>query len=83
MDDPNPPATESKLTRTESQILAVFVSQPGRAFHRRELVQLGIGTLVDKRTIDTHVKAIRRKLGLKGYYIQTVRGVGYRWEPAP
>jgi DNA-binding response OmpR family regulator len=68
------------LTPTEYAVLAVLVTQGGRAFRRKELVELAIGTLVEERTVDTHVKAIRRKLGVVGPCLQTVRGIGYRWE---
>jgi len=38
---------------------------------------------VTTRTVDTHVKRLREKLGSAGLYIETVRGVGYRFTPAP
>jgi two-component system phosphate regulon response regulator PhoB len=38
---------------------------------------------VTTRTVDTHVKRLREKLGGAGPYIETVRGVGYRFTPAP
>ena len=38
---------------------------------------------VTTRTVDTHVKRLREKLGDAGAYIETVRGVGYRFTPAP
>lgn len=69
------------LTRTEFQIFSAMVAQPGRAFRRSELINAGIGTVVEERTVDAHVKAIRKKLGACGVWLQTVRGIGYRWEP--
>jgi two-component system alkaline phosphatase synthesis response regulator PhoP len=57
------------------------VAHPGCAFRRAELVNQAIGTIVELRTIDTHIKSIRRKLGSFGKYIQVVRSIGYRWEP--
>jgi DNA-binding response OmpR family regulator len=38
--------------------------------------------LVTQRTIDVHITALRRKLGDQGHIVQTVRGVGYRLDPA-
>jgi DNA-binding response OmpR family regulator len=67
------------VTRTQFQILAMLVAEPGRAFHRSELVARGIGNLVTERTIDAHVKELRRKLGQHGARIETVRGIGYRF----
>jgi DNA-binding response OmpR family regulator len=72
---------ELVLTRTEYALFAVMAGEPGRAFRRRELVERAIATQVEDRTVDTHIKAIRRKLGNCGKYIESVRGLGYRWEP--
>ena len=54
--------------------------QPGRAFTRSHLMDaaIGEGAVVLERTIDVHVKTLRRKLGSAGDLIETVRGVGYR-----
>src|SRR5262249_28723683 len=71
------------VTRTQFQILALLVAEPGRAFHRLELVERGIGTLVTERTVDVHIKEIRRKLGQYGTRIETVRGIGYRFSGRP
>ena len=43
-------------------------------------VAIGEGAVVLERTIDVHVKGLRRKLGEAGEYIETVRGVGYRFK---
>ena len=43
----------------------------------------GMSGEVTTRTVDTHVKRLREKLGGAGPYIETVRGVGYRFTPAP
>jgi two-component system phosphate regulon response regulator PhoB len=40
---------------------------------------IGDGAIVLERTIDVHIKTLRRKLGPAGEYIETVRGVGYRF----
>src|SRR6202035_1813879 len=70
---------EVNVTRTQFRILSMLLGQPGRAFTRAELVERGIGNYVTERTVDVHVKELRRKLGLHGQLIDTVRGVGYRW----
>jgi two-component system phosphate regulon response regulator PhoB len=67
------------VTRTQFQILALLVAEPGRAFHRLELVTRGIGNLVSDRTVDVHIKDLRRKLGQHGRRIEAVRGIGYRF----
>jgi DNA-binding response OmpR family regulator len=76
--DAHPPTIP--LTATESRLLEVLRSQPGRAFSRAELVTLvRPGSAVQERTIDAHVNSLRQKLGPMGSRIQTVRQVGYRY----
>ena len=60
----------------------MLLGQPGRAFTRAELVERGIGDLVTERTVDVHVKELRRRLGAWGSRVVAVRGVGYRYEAA-
>jgi two-component system phosphate regulon response regulator PhoB len=69
------------LTPTEFRLLECLLRQPGRAFTRAQLmdVAIGDGALVLERTIDVHIKALRKKLGPAGGLIETVRGVGYRF----
>ncbi len=69
------------LTPTEFRLLECLLRQPGRAFTRPQLMDLAIGekAIVLERTIDVHIKTLRRKLGEAGEYIETVRGVGYRF----
>jgi two-component system phosphate regulon response regulator PhoB len=69
------------LTPTEFRLLETLMRQPGRAFTRQDLMEaaIGDGAIVLERTIDVHVKALRRKLGTVGDFIETVRGVGYRF----
>jgi hypothetical protein len=57
---------EVSLTPTQFRLLAVLLKQPGRAFTRAELVKRGIGDLVTERTVDVHVKELRRRLGAWG-----------------
>src|SRR5262245_46033227 len=68
---------EIAVTRTQFQILGVLVGEPGRAFQRPELVERGI--VASDRTVDAHIKELRRKLGELGARIETVRGIGYRF----
>ncbi len=69
------------LTPTEFRLLQTLASAPGRVFRRGELLDRVVGpdVFVTERNIDTHVKAVRRKLGEHGALIETVRGVGYRF----
>jgi DNA-binding response OmpR family regulator len=70
--------TELLLTHTHFQLLTLLASRPGRAFSRRELLEsLNYNTL-DERTVDTHVRNLRARMGACGDLLQTVRGVGYR-----
>lgn len=71
---------EISLTRTELRILEAMVSRPGRVYTREELVQRAMGddVWVAARTIDVHIRAIRRKLGDSVNVVETIRGVGYR-----
>jgi two-component system phosphate regulon response regulator PhoB len=69
------------LTPTEFRLLETLMRQPGRAFTRRDLMEsaIGDGAIVLERTIDVHIKSLRRKLGHASDLIETVRGVGYRF----
>jgi two-component system phosphate regulon response regulator PhoB len=72
------------VTPTEFRLLETLVRQPGRAFNRRQLMDaaIGDGQIVLERTIDVHVKTLRKKLeacGATVELIETVRGVGYRF----
>jgi two-component system, OmpR family, phosphate regulon response regulator PhoB len=73
---------ELELTRSEFRLLAALIQEPGRAYERSELIgsALGEDTLVLERTIDVHIRAIRKKLGHLADAIETVRGVGYRFK---
>lgn len=69
------------LTPSEFRLLDTLVRQPGRAFDRSELIDSALGedTLVLERTIDVHVRSLRKKLGDHADTVETVRGVGYRF----
>ena len=75
---------ELPLTPTEFRLLEVLIRQAGRAFTRFELMDAAIGedAIVLERTIDVHIKSLRKKLGEAGELIETVRGVGYRFHEA-
>jgi two-component system, OmpR family, phosphate regulon response regulator PhoB len=75
---------ELPLTPTEFRLLEVLLRQPGRAFTRFELMDAAIGedAIVLERTIDVHIKSLRKKLGEACELIETVRGVGYRFHEA-
>jgi two-component system phosphate regulon response regulator PhoB len=76
--------SELPLTPTEFRLLEVLLRQAGRAFTRHELMDAAIGedAMVLERTIDVHIKSLRKKLGLGSDLIETVRGVGYRFREA-
>ena len=69
------------LTPTEMRLLHFLASHPGRVFPRAHLLSRVIGedAIVTDRNIDVHVRALRQKLGDHGDWIETVRGVGYRF----
>jgi two-component system phosphate regulon response regulator PhoB len=76
---------EIALTALEFRLLHAFVSRRGRVQTREALLSdvWGIEADVTTRTVDTHVKRLREKLGEAGMYIETLRGVGYRFKDAP
>ncbi len=76
---------EVKLTATEFRLLETFLNRRGRVQTRDVLLKdvWGEDINVTPRTVDTHVKRLREKLGDSGNYIETVRGVGYRFAEAP
>lgn len=68
------------LTRSEFRILSELISNCEKVLTRDQLVEKtqGEGVNVTNRTIDTHVFGLRKKLGDKSDWIETIRGVGYR-----
>jgi two-component system catabolic regulation response regulator CreB len=71
------------LTRVEFDLLACLLESPGRVYTRAQLIDKvwGDGFAITDRTIDSHVKSLRKKVGEAGGdpgLIETVRGVGYR-----
>ncbi|MDE3193545.1 MAG: response regulator transcription factor [Chloroflexota bacterium] len=79
---------EIDLKPKEFDLLAFFVAHPGQAFSRSQLLESvwGFDFAGDERTVDTHVKGLRAQLGdtaARPRWIETVRGVGYRFREAP
>jgi len=72
---------EVDLTAKEFRLLSTLMARPGRVLTRERLLDevWGSEITVTSRTIDTHLKRLREKLGSAGDLIQTVRGVGYRF----
>lgn len=71
-----------KLTSTEFNLLRFLAARPGWVFTRYQIVDAihGNDYPVTDRSIDVQVVGLRKKLGTAGKYIETVRGVGYRFE---
>lgn len=69
------------LTPSEFRLLDTMMRQPGRAFDRTELIDLALGTdaMVLERTIDVHIRSLRKKMGDAAQSVETVRGIGYRF----
>lgn len=72
---------ELVFTASEFKMLSVLASQPGRVFTREQLINqsLGENVVVVDRNIDVHIRAIRKKLGEHSSFIETIRGIGYRF----
>ncbi len=69
------------LTHTEFKLLVELASRRGRVFTRETLLDTVWGYTYEgyARTVDTHIRRLREKLGVMGEYIETIRGVGYRF----
>lgn len=70
-----------ELTAKEFELLRHLMERPGRVLSRERLLESvwGSDVIVTTRTIDTHMKRLREKLGHAGGFIETIRGVGYRF----
>jgi two-component system OmpR family response regulator len=70
------------LTVTEFALLHVLMQSPGRVFSRTQLVEqaYGHGHFITDRTVDSHIRRVRQKLGSHAAQVATVYGVGYRLE---
>lgn len=69
------------LTATEFKLLTVLAERRGRVQSREQLLRdvWEYDSLIDTRTVDTHMRRLREKLGKASRYLDTVRGVGYRF----
>ena len=70
------------LTPTEFRLLWTLIRQPGRTFNRNELMDASRGEDANalERTIDVHIRSLRSKLGDLAPFVETVRGIGYRFK---
>lgn len=69
------------LTLTEFRLLHLLARRPGWVFTRDQIVSAvrGEDYIVTDRTVDVQIVGLRKKLGMSGKYIETVRGIGYRF----
>lgn len=69
----------AELTSTEFKLLMFLCERPGKAQDRNDLLRSvwGYSDATHSRTLDTHMKRLRRKLGAHGAWVKTVRGIGY------
>ena len=76
---------EITLTALEFKLLFQLVDRRGRVQSRDQLLSdvWGYSAEVTTRTVDTHIKRLREKLGSMGKYVQTIRGVGYKFTRTP
>ena len=76
---------ETLLTALEFRLLCTLLDRRGRVQSREQLLDevWGVRAAVTTRTVDTHVKRLRQKLGSAGDYVETIRGVGYRFVSSP
>ena len=72
-----------ELSFKEFELLAYFMENQGIALSREKILNIvwNYDYFGDARTIDTHVKKLRSKLGEKGELIKTIWGMGYKFEP--
>ena len=75
-------AKEISLTLMEFNLLVTLIERQGRVQTRDRLLEdvWGMNSEADTRTIDTHIKRLREKIDPLGRYIETVRGMGYRFK---
>jgi two-component system, OmpR family, response regulator len=71
---------EIVLTVSEFELFRVLLEAPGRVFSRAQLVEQAYGTghYISDRTVDSHIRRLRQKLGSEADLVETVYGVGYR-----
>ncbi|HIE45541.1 MAG TPA: winged helix family transcriptional regulator [Flavobacteriaceae bacterium] len=68
---------EVKLPKKEFKIIKLLISNPEKVFERKEIFDVvwGNDVIVGERTLDVHIRKLRKKIG--GDYIRTIKGVGY------
>jgi two-component system phosphate regulon response regulator PhoB len=73
------------LTVSEFNILRFLAAHPGRVYTRQQIIDniRGYDHFITSRTVDVHVFGLRKKLGVAGRYIETIRGIGYRFLESP
>ncbi|MES9990419.1 MAG: phosphate regulon transcriptional regulator PhoB [Candidatus Thiodiazotropha sp.] len=73
------------LSPAEFRLLYFFMTHPDRVYSRNQILDLvwGSSVYVDERTVDVHIRRLRKQLSPSGHdkFLQTVRGVGYRFSP--
>lgn len=71
-----------ELSMKEFELLHYMANNTGKALSRNQILNAvwDYNYFGDSRTVDTHIKKLRKKLGHKGSYIKTVRGLGYKFE---
>jgi len=71
-----------ELTATEFRILQHLAQKPGRVFTRNQIINAvrGENYIVTDRTVDVQITGLRKKLKTAGEYLETIRGVGYRFK---
>lgn len=74
--------TAIELTATEFKLLEILARRRGRVQTRERLLQdvWGYDNPIDSRTVDTHMRRLREKIGAAADYLETIRGVGYRFK---
>ena len=70
------------LTYKEYELLRLFLSHQGMVYTREQLFSQvwDMEYMGDSRTLDSHIRSLRQKIGFYGKMIETIRNVGYRWE---
>ena len=76
-----PPLPIAQQYLLPKKLLTVLAQRRGRVQSREQLLQdvWEYDNLIDTRTVDTHMRRLREKLGMASKYLDTVRGVGYRF----
>jgi two-component system phosphate regulon response regulator PhoB len=71
-----------ELTATEFKLLELLARRRGRVQTRERLLQdvWGYDNPIDSRTVDTHMRRLREKIGDSARHLETIRGVGYRFK---